>query len=200
MNGDKAEIDFETAKRKKLRYEDYEEGSSIEGAFDFGKHIEEIENNAFAKVEEANTKVSDVENKVVEFEAKISEIETAKNDIEEKYNQVNAEFEEMKPKYEDFVKAEQARIDAELEAKKDAEFAKYETVLADEVSFAALKEKKNEMTFEQIESECAIMYARKSLATNFSKSDCGAMNAGLIDEDKKDGLVATKYGYVRKSQ
>ena len=197
MNGDKAEINFESAKRKKLRYEDYEEGSSIEGAFDFGKHIEEIENAAFEKVEEANTKASEAEGKVSEFEAKVSEIETAKNDIEEKYNQVNAEFEEMKPKYEDFVRAEQARIDAELDAQKDAEFAKYESVLAEDVNFAALKEKKSEMTVREIESECAIMYARKNLAqSNFSKSNDGVMTAGLIDNGGKDGFVETKYGYI----
>ena len=198
MNGDKAEIDFESAKRKKLRYEDYEDGSSIEGAFDFGKHIKEIENNAFAKVEEANEKASEAEGKISEFEAKVSEIETAKNEIEEKYNQVNAEFEEMKPKYEDFVKAEQARIEEELDAKKDAEFAKYETVLADEVNFAALKEKKAELTVEQIESECAIMYARKNLAqTNFSKANDGVMVAGLVDTGDKEGFVATKYGLIK---
>ena len=197
MNGDKAEINFESAKRKKLRYEDYEEGSSVEGAFDFGKHIEEIENNAFAKIEEANTKTSEAEGKVSEYEVKISEIETAKNDIEEKYNAVNAEFEEMKPKYEDFVKAEQARIEAELEAQKDAEFAKYETVLADDVNFAALKEKKSEMTVKEIESECAIMYARKNLAnTNFSKNNDGVMVAGLADNGVKDGFVETKYGFI----
>lgn len=200
MNGDKAEIDFESAKRKKLRYEDYVEDSSIEGAFDFGKHIEEIENNAFAKVEEANTKVSEAENKVSEYEAKVSEFETAKNEIEEKFNQVNAEFEEMKPKYEDFVKAEQARIKAEMDAQKDAELAKYEAVLADDVNFAALKEKKSEMTVKEIESECAIMYARKNLATNFSKSDSGIMTAGLIDNDNfDDGYIDTKYGRIRKS-
>ena len=190
MNGDKAEIDFESGKRKKLRYEDYEEGSSIEGAFDFGKHIEEIEDAAFAKVEEANEKVSEAEGKVVEFE-------TAKNEIEEKYNQINAEFEEMKPKYEDYVKAEKARIDAELEAQKDAEFAKYETVLVDDVNFEALKEKKAEMTVKEIESECAILYARKNLAqTNFGKSNDGVMTAGIIDNDRKDGFVETKYGYI----
>ena len=197
MNGDKAEIDFESAKRKKLRYEDYEEGSSIEGAFDFGKHIEEIENVAFEKIEEANTKVSDAEGKVAEFEEKISEFEAAKNEIEEKYNQINAEFEEMKPKYEDFVKAEQARIEAELDAQKDAEIAKYEAVLADDVNFAELKEKKSEKTVKEIESECAIMYARKTLAqTNFSKSNDGVMTAGLIDNGGKDGFVETKYGYI----
>lgn len=197
MNGDKAEIDFESAKRKKLRYEDYVEGSSIEGAFDFGKHIEEIENNAFAKVEEANMKVSEAENKVVEFEAKVAEFETAKNEIEEKFNQVNAEFEEMKPKYDDFVKAEQARIEAEVDAQKDAEFAKYETILADDANFAALKERKPELTVNEIEAECAIMYARKALATNFSRNNDGVMVAGIIDNGgAKEGFVETKYGFI----
>ena len=196
MNGDKAEIDFESAKRKKLRYEDYDDGSSVEGAFDFGKHIEEIENAAFAKVEEANTKVSDAESKISEYETKVSEFETAKNEIEEKFNQINAEFEEMKPKYEDYVRAEQARIEAEIDAQKDAEFAKYETVLSDNPDFVALKEKKSEMSVKEIESECAIMYARKNLATNFSKSNETTMTAGLVDDGGKDGYVATKYGYI----
>ena len=201
MNGDSCEIDFENCKRKKISYEDYVDGvETPEGAFDFGKHIEEIENNAFAKVEEANMKVSEAENKVVEFEAKVSEFETAKNEIEEKFNQVNAEFEEMKPKYEDFVKAEQARIEAEVDAQKDAEFAKYETILADDANFAALKERKSELTVKEIEAECAIMYTRKALATNFSKSDSGVMTAGIIDDDGgvADGFVQTKYGPVRK--
>lgn len=197
MNGDKAEIDFETAKRKKLRYEDYVEGSSVEGAFDFGKHIEEIENNAFAKVEEANMKVSEAEGKVVEFETKVSEFEAAKNEIEEKFNQVNAEFEDMKPKYEEFVKAEQARIEAEVDAQKDAEFAKYEVALSDDANFAALKEKKSEMTVKEVESELAIMYARKALATNFSRNNDSVMVAGIIDNGgAKEGFIETKYGLI----
>lgn len=198
MNGDKAEIDFESGKRKKLRYEDYVEGSSIEGAFDFGAHIEEIENNAFAKIEDANTKASEAEEKVSEFEAKANEFEAAKNEIEENYNQIKTDYDEMKPKYDDYVKAEQARIEAELDAQKDAEFAKYETVLTDSVEFEALKEKKAEMTVKEIESECAILYARKNLTqTNFAKSkDDGMMAAGLIDDGSKDGFVETRYGYI----
>lgn len=199
VNGDSAEIDFESGKRKKISYEDYVDGiTSPEGGFDFGKHIEEIENTAFAKVEEANAKVSEAESKVSEFEAKVSEFETAKNEIEEKYNQVSAEFEEMKPKYEDYVKAEQARIEAELDAQKDAEFAKYETVLTDDANFAALKERKAELSVKEIESECAILYARKNLANaNFSKSDSGDMKAGLIDDGAKEGFVVTKYGCIK---
>lgn len=204
MNGDKAEIDFESAKRKKIRYEDYEDGSSIEGAFNFGKHIEEIESTAFAKIEEANAKVSEAETKISEFETKISEaegkiseFETAKIEIEEKFNQITAEFEEMKPKYENYVQAEQERIEAELEAKKDAEFAKYESVMGEDVEFTALKENKAGMTVDEVESELAIMFARKILAqTNFSKPNDGVMTAGLITDSDKDGFVATKYGYI----
>ena len=198
VEADKPVVDFESAKRKKLRYEDYVEGETApEGAFDFGKHIEKIEDNAFAKVEEASTKVSEAEGKIAEYEAKVSEFEAAKNEIEEKFNQVNAEFEEMKPKYEDFVREEQARIEAELDAQKDAEFAKYEVILADDANFVALKEKKSEMTVKEIESECAILYTRKSLAqTNFSKSNEGTMTAGIINDSAKDGFVETKYGFV----
>ena len=202
IDGDKPIIDFTSGKRKKLRYEDYVEGTVVpEGGFDFGSHISEIEETAFAKVEEANTKVSEAEGKVSEYEAKVSEFETAKNEIEEKYNQVNAEFEEMKPKYEEFVKNEQIRMEAELDAQKDAEFAKYESVLTDDVNFAALKEKKAEMSVKEIESELAIMFARKSLAnTNFSKSNDSVLTAGLIDDGAKDGFVSTKYGYIRTNR
>ena len=190
-NNGEIEIDFENANKKKICFEDCTEDDVIfESAFDFGKHIEEIENTAF-------TKISEAEGKVSEFEARISEFEIAKNEIEEKYNQINAEFEEIKPKYEKYVKAEQARIEAELDAQKEAEYAKYEVVLADDADFVALKEKKSEMTVEQIESECAIMYARKTLAqTNFSKSNDGVMTAGLIDDAGKEGFVETKWGLI----
>jgi hypothetical protein len=198
VEADKPVVDFESAKRKKIRYEDYVDGdTSPEGAFDFGKHISEIKDGAFTKIEEANAKVSEAEGKVSEYEAKMADFETEKNELEEKFNQINAEFEEIKPKYEDFVRAEQARIDAELDAQKDAEFAKYESVLADDANFVALKEKKSEMTVKEIESECAIMYARKNLAqTNFSKSNDGIMTAGIINDSGKEGFVETKYGYI----
>ena len=189
--GDKPVLDFESVKRKKLRYEDYEDGSIPEGAFDFGKHISEIEDNAFAKVEEANAKITDAENKVSEFK-------TAKNEIEEKYNQMSAEFEEMKPKYEDYVKAEQVRMEAELDAQKDAEFAKYEEFFKDDANFTELREKKAGKSLKEIESELAIMFARKSLANpNFSKSNDGAMVAGVADNSEKDGFAYyDRYGYV----
>ena len=192
VNGDKAEIDFACGgKRKKTRYENYEDGATApNGSFDFGKHIEEIEKTAYAKVEEANEKVS-------EYEEKANKAEEAKVEAETNYTNVKADYDELKPKYDEFVKAEQARIDAELDAQKDAEFAKYESVLTDNVEFEALKEKKADMTVKEIESECAILYARKNLAqSNFSKADKGTMTAGIVDDGEKDGFVSTKYGYI----
>ena len=61
-----------------------------------------------------------------------------------------------------------------------------------------LKEKKAEMSVKEIESECAIMYARKNLANaNFSKSNDGVMTAGLVDDGAKDGfIVSTRYGCI----
>ena len=141
--------------------------------------------------------LGNIVSKVSEVEGRVSEFEAAKNEIEEKYNQINAAFEEMKPKYDNYVKAEQARIEAELDAQKDAEFAKYETTLADDANFTALKEKKAEMTVEEIESKLAIMFARKTLAqTNFSRSNDSTMTAGLINEAENEGFVETRYGYI----
>ena len=200
-DGGKAEIDFENAKKKQSRYEDYVDGSSNEDAFNFGKHIAEIEDIAFTKVDEANVKVTETEGKIVEFEAKISEYEIAKNELETNYNQIKAEFDEIKPKYDDYVKAEQARIEAELDAQKDAVFAKYEPVLADDADFAALKEKKAEMTAKEIEAECAILYVRKNFAqANFSKSNNDAMVAGLVEDSNKEGFVETRYGFIKTSR
>lgn len=199
IEGDKPILNFESAKRKKLCYEDYVEGIvAPEGAFDFGKHISEIEDSAFAKVEEANAKVEEAENKTSEFEAKVSEFETAKNEIEESYNQIKAEFEEMKPKYEDYVQAEQARIEAELEVQKDAEFAKYGEFFKDNVEFAELKDKKAEMSADEIKSKLAIMFTEKTLAqTTFSKVDDGIMTAGLVETSGNEGFYeSARYGNV----
>lgn len=198
MNGDKAEIDFESCKRKKITYVDYVEGATApEGGFDFGKHISEIEETAFARLEEANAKVSEAEERATEFETKATEFETAKNEIEEDYNQMKAEFEEMKPKYDNYVQAEQARIDAEIAEAKDSKIAEYEEALAGNTDFEAIKENKAEMTVEEIEGKCAILFAKKNLGNkDFTQKDTGTMTATIATDFSEDGFVKTKYGFV----
>ena len=99
INGDKPEIDFASCgKRKKLRYENYEDGASVtEGAFDFGKYIENVEATAFAKVDEA---------------------EKSKSEVETEFAEVKANYDEIKPKYDEYVQAEAQREADELNAQK----------------------------------------------------------------------------------
>lgn len=188
MNGDKAEIDFESAKRKKLRYENYEEGSSVEGAFDFGKYIENIEEVAFTKVNEANEKVATAESDKATAEAN--------------YSQIKADYEEIKPKYEDYVRADEERQAAELNAQKDAKFAEYEDALSENADFVALKERKGELSVDDIEKECAVLYVRTNRPkSNFSKSGSAPATVGVMDDSDDTGeYIDTKYGRIRKSR
>lgn len=200
--GDKPEIDFESASRKKVRYEDYEDGApAIEGAFDFDAHIAKIEGAFTAKVEEAEAKFAEVEAKATEAEEKLAEAEQSKVDVEAEYAQVKAEYEEIKPKYDEYVAAEAQREIDELNAQKDAKFAEYEESLAENADFAALKEKKDDMSVKDIENECAVLFWKMNRSKNsFSKENSKSAVLGVIgdSEDVADGYVHTKYGDIRK--
>lgn len=191
MNGDKAEIDFESCKRKKVRYEDYEEGSSIEGAFDFGNHIKKIEETAFSKVEDANAQIAAAN-------AQAATAEEEKVVAETNYTQIKADYDEIKPKYDEYVMAEEQRKSEELNAQKDAKYAEYEDALADNADFAALKERKDELTVDEIEKECAVIYVKVNRTkNNFSKTNVTSAIVGVMnDSDVNDGFIQTKYGNI----
>lgn len=174
MDGDKPVVNFETAKRKKITYADYVEGETApEGAFDFGTHISDIEDTAFAKVSEAETN----------------------------YANVKAELDEIKPKYEAYEKAESERIATETKKAKEDVIAQYEVALKDEEKFVELKGKLDEYaTADDVYAECAVMFARKNIATNFStgnKKDSTVLGAGTGESSVPDGYVMTKYGLIR---
>lgn len=201
LSGDKPEIDFSNGVRKKIRYENYEEGTSTpEGVFDFGKHIADMEKDAFSKIDEAEAKVADAEAKVEEVESKFAEVEQSKADVEAEYAQIKAEYEEIKPKYDEYVQAEEQREIDELNAQKDAKFAEYENSLSEHAEFAALKEKKDEMSVKDIENECAVLFWKMNRSKNsFSAEGSNSAVLGVIGDtdDVADGYIHTKYGNVR---
>ena len=175
IDGDKPVLDFARCTRKKVRYENYEEGAVMPtGAFSFGEYISSIEKNASEKIEK----------------------------VEAEYSQVKSELDEIKPKYDEYVAAEAEREVAEINAAKDAKFAEYEDVLGENVEFAAIKEKRDELSVDDIEKECAVLYVKATRAakTNFSKNSnvavIGVMND--VDDDVLDGYVRTKYGDIKK--
>ena len=191
VNGDKPEIDFSNGVRKKLQYTNYEEGEVIEDkGFNFGKHIEDMESVAFSKVEEANGKVEEINSK---FEAS----EQAKSEAEANYSQVKADYDEIKPKYDEYVLAEEKRQSEELNAQKEAKFAEYADDLADNADFTALKERKDELSVEDIEKECAVLFAKAVRGKkNFSNANQSQVTVEVIDEDVNAGYVVTKYGNI----
>lgn len=192
LDGDKPVINFDTAKRKKITYADYVEGEPVSSqAFDFGKHISELEDVAFAKVTEAEEKVTEAENKATTAEEDKTEIET-------NYESLKKDYEEIKPKYDNYVKEEQERIEKETDEKKDKMFAQFEASLKDEDEFNNLKENKSDFTVDEIESKCSIMFARKNISTNFSKTNKSSGTLEVLDiDDGEPNFVPTKYGNIR---
>ena len=188
MDGDKPVVNFESAKRKKITYADYVDGETApEGAFDFGKHISDIENTAFAKVSEA--------------EQSVESANEAKGKAETEYANIKAELDEMKPKYEAYEKAEAERVEAETKKAKEDVIAQYEVALKDEEKFVELKGKLDEYaTADDVEAKCAVMYARKNISTNFSvegKKNSTVLGASAVEDEVPDGYVKTRYGLVR---
>lgn len=186
MEGDKPVLDFACAKRKKVTYSDYEDGTAApEGAFDFGKHISEIEDKFTEKVNESAEK--------------ISEVESAKEQVEAEFEAVKVELDDIKPKYEELFAADEQRKADELNAEKDAKLGEYEESLGENEAFAAIKEKKDELSVDEIEKECAVLYVKQNRAkAQFSKVDDGDTTVGVIDDhEDMDGYVNTKYGYIK---
>lgn len=187
VEGDKPVVKFETAKRKKVTYADYVDGEvAPEGAFDFGNHISKIEETAFSKVTEADEKVTKAEEE--------------KTTAESNFASLQKDYDEIKPKYDQYVKAENERIEAENKEIKNNMIAQYEVHLKDNEEFVELKKKIADYSAEEIESKCAIMFARKNIATNFSvegKSNSSVLGAGTDDDGVPEGYTMTHYGLIK---
>lgn len=149
-----------------------------------------------------DAEIANIEADYEKVKADYNEMTTAFDQLKSEYEVIKANYDEMKPKYDEYVKAEEQRKADELSALKDAKFAEYEEELGDNEDFAALKEKKDEFTVDEIEKECAVIYVKafRSNSVKFSKSESGSAIVGVFDDSDSvnDGYVHTKYGDIRK--
>lgn len=200
IEGDKPVIDFESAKRKKMVFEDYVEGSAnVEGAFDFSKCISEFETKTQSKISEFEAKITELETDKTTLETEKNEAISAKNEVETNYSTIKSELDEIKPKYEEYVAAEQKRADEELNAQKDEMLAQFEKELSDNEDYIALKENKKDYSLEDIEAKCSVMFVRKNKNINFSKNTKSNTVIGVPDvntESTNDKYISTKYGKI----
>lgn len=184
--GDKPVIDFSNGKRKKITYADYEESDiqTNDGRFDFVKEIEDIASTFSKKNEEIENKLNTA----------ISEKETIVSDFEK----LKTDYEVIKPKYEDFCKKEQASIEEAVKAEKNTMFAKFDNYLSEVPEYIALKDKAEEMSVSDIETQCSVLYTKKQLATtDFSKRTNVSPTLDIVDDDvENEGYVSTIYGNI----
>lgn len=133
MNGDNVVLDVENAKRKKVTFEDWDEGEVLPGM---------------------NAAFTEITNKVVEMNAKIS-------DLTKEFTEASETIAEMKPKLEAYEKAEADAKAAEMEAKRNALFATFDEKLGADAEYIALKENK-EISYSDLETKCYALVGRKS--------------------------------------
>lgn len=190
VDGDKPVIDFESAKRKKIVYEDYLDGTQLsENTFDISTDITQIEDKAFQKVEEVNQKISDIQ----------ADYATVKSE----YAETKALYDEMKPKYDAYVQDEQARTKAAEVAEKNQIFTKFESALKDNADFISLKDDfekglLEDMAVADIEMKCYAIFGKQNMGTNFSKSE--PVKLEIMDDEITDNVVITKYGNIPVSK
>lgn len=198
VNGDNVEVDFSQEKKMKVSFVELQDGDEANGMTNFQAEIDNAMDIA-DKEKEKNT----------EFEKKIEQIEEThqkaleeekKNfsKVESEYNDLKANYDEIKPKYDEFCKKEQEAMKEAIAEQKKALFTKFDSHLSDIADYAKLKEDEENLSVEEIESKCSVMYAKKELnkTTDFSKKN-GSDGLDLPeDNENNDGLVLTKYGYI----
>lgn len=152
MNGDNVVLDVENAKRKKVTFEDWDEGEVLPGM---------------------SAAFTEITNTVAEMNAKIS-------DLTKEFTEASETIAEMKPKLEAYEKAEADAKAAEMEAKRNALFATFDEKLGADVEYIALKENK-ELSYSDLETKCYALVGRKSAEFSYvpNKNNKGTVRFGV---------------------
>lgn len=152
MNGDNVVLDVENAKRKKVTFEDWDEGEVLPGM---------------------SAAFTEITNTVAEMNDKIS-------DLTKEFTEASETIAEMKPKLEAYEKAEADAKAAEMEAKRNALFATFDEKLGADAEYIALKENK-EISYSDLETKCYALVGRKSAEFSYvpNKNNKGTVRFGV---------------------
>ena len=176
MENDEIKIDFNSAVRKKTKYE------NIEG---------DGRDNDIDIFEKAFDGLADYMNN------RVKKVINEKEIVEQNYIIVKNNYDEMKPKYDAYVADEQKRQADAAEAAKDSEFAKFDQHLGDNADYINMKENRNDFTVEQIQNQCAILFTEKNLNANFSRKDKNPAPMVVdVFEQKPAVEVNSRYGIL----
>lgn len=133
MNGDNVVLDFENIKRKKVTYEDWDEGEVMPGM-----------TAVFAQMMN-----------------RLGDEHQMRMTAEQRLSDVSAEYATLKPQYDEYVAAENKRKADELAAKRTALFELMDKQLSGDEAYEALKDNTT-IEFAELENQCYALLGRKS--------------------------------------
>lgn len=174
VEGDVVSLDYESAKRKKVQFVDFEDGEEQESI------VYEVVKDVEAKIEE---KLNIAQNEVDETKTALEKVE----------NELN----EIKPKYEEYVKAEEEREYESIKKQKMEEFEKFDAFLSNNEEYISLKNDYEKYSLEEIKGKCSIIYTEESLTkANSAKKNKEEIVAGVVDE-KPAVEFTSRYGVMK---
>lgn len=176
VDGDNIVINYDSCKRKKTQYLDFDEQNQEEFTIDFEKIVSGAANHV---------------------QSQLDTMTEEKNTAVENYTAIKGQYDEMKPEYDKYVSEAQAREAEAIDAAKTAEFEKFEKHLSENERYIEIKNNRDNYTLEDIQRECAIMFTEKNLNADFSKNvnkDKG-MTAGIVTE-KPQMEINPRYGVM----
>lgn len=191
VNGDEPSIDFTNGQKMKMTYVPFEGSESTNGLTNFSFKMEE---EFGSKIEAIKT---DYTSKIENAEAELKEQKGIAEKAVTDYENLKTEYDEIKPKYEDFCKKEKEAIEEAIASEKKALFTKFDSYLSDVAEYAELKENAENMSIEDIDTKCAIMFTKKEISksTDFTKKENNA-SVDIIEEETDKNYVHTKYGNI----
>lgn len=172
VNGDSIALDYGCAKRKKVKYEDFEDGEAVE----YGSVIFDVIHRASKYAEESQMK-RDEETWSAKYDAKIAEYDAAAKELNELRQ------------YKLSIEAEERRVAI------DETFGKFECLNGIE-AFEALKTDCSDMSIEDIEEKC---FAIKGRSMTFSAAQPSTVRIPVsahVQTDKTPyGGLVEKYNH-----
>jgi len=179
------------------------ESVDVLDAVEIEYEIESVDD--FSKLSEMQAEIESIKAEYAKVKEDYEEMVAMYDKVKADYEAIKSEYDEIKPKYDEYVQAEAQRVAEELGAQKDAAFAEFESELADNVEFAALKERKNELSLDEIEKECAFLYVKADRAKKkFSTVESQSAVVGVLhdtDPMESDGMVfIPRYGYIHTNR
>ena len=187
VNGDAVSVDFDSKKRKKITYTDFDEGSAD---FTFEKVLETVasvsaESNKNKMEVEFDTERNALEEK---FNNERVDLENKLNTATQEKEQVNAELDELRRFKEDRLKAERTANENEI-------FEQFEDLTGND-AFEALRCDCGSLTLDEIEEKCYAIRGRntqQNFAHNTPRAPRVPINPDGVVTDEPYGGLMLKY-------